>query len=73
MNKYHDGEFSRWVDRMTGAGWRWWLFVEPGIMWRHADAYKATINLSEAQDYFKQYVNTGGVFIPDPYEVMEQP
>ncbi len=70
MNKYHGGHLARWFARMIYAGWRFWAWQDPAIMWRHSDENGASITLAEGRDLFKQYVNTGGKFIPDPYEQM---
>lgn len=69
MNKYHDGEYIKWVKRMSDTGWRNWLWASDGkIMWQHADEW-VQITLAESKDYFRQFVNTSGVYIPDPYEI----
>ena len=70
MNKYHDGWKARWFNRMVDAGWRFWIWQDSTIMWRHADE-PTTISVDEARDYFRQFVNTDGGYIPDPYEVAE--
>jgi hypothetical protein len=68
MNKYHDGWKARWFKRMVDAGWRFWVWVDPDVMWCHADE-PVKIGLIEAEDYFRQFVNTDGEYIPTPYDV----
>lgn len=67
MNKYHEGEKARWINRMINAGWCLWIFVDHAVMWRHADE-PTQIGIDESYDLFKQYVNTGGQYIPSPYD-----
>lgn len=55
---------------MLDAGWQWWLTKnDEHIMFRHADE-DISLTIEQCNDLFKQWVNTGFRFIPDPYEEM---
>lgn len=69
---HHDGDFARWVKKMTDAGWSYFAWIDGGsgmdtnIMWRHRDEYEAAITQGKARRYFLDDV------IPDPYEVLDE-
>lgn len=72
MDKYNEGQKAQWFNRMFDAGWRFWLWQDNAVVWRHADE-NVELNIKESRDMFRQFVNTKGNYIPTPYEVAQPP